>query len=168
MEEEITVPAEEWELRVQALMAGFRETGLRLTHQRLEIIREIAGNDSHPDVETLYRGVRRRVPTVSLDTVYRMVSSLTERGLIDRVTGVPAPARYDGNPFPHHHFICNRCSRVIDIHDPGLDAMALQSQAEAPGDVQSIQIQFRGTCETCRQAPATAQEDAHRVRGKRG
>ncbi len=81
----MTVPAAETERRLSVLSEALRSSGLRLTHQRLEVARELAGDDTHPDVESIYRGVRERVPTVSLDTVYRTVAALVEMGLVSRV-----------------------------------------------------------------------------------
>ena len=152
----MSVPAEEIDRRVQALSAGIQDAGLRLTHQRLEIVREVAGSKTHPDVETLYRGVRKRMPTVSLDTVYRTLSVLTERGLIERVTATAGPARYDGNPFPHHHFVCTRCGLVRDIDDANTDAIPPTKQTDSLGEVESIQIQYRGVCAACRQAATSS------------
>lgn len=52
-----------------------RRAGVKLTHQRMEVFREVAESGEHPDADTIYRGVRRRVPTVSLDTVYARCGS---------------------------------------------------------------------------------------------
>ncbi len=76
----MAVQVDEVARRVEQLSQGLREAGLRLTHQRLEIVRVIAADETHPDVETVYRAVRERVPTISLDTVYRTLATLTERG----------------------------------------------------------------------------------------
>src|SRR4030065_507057 len=51
------------------------------THQRREVFRGIAGSTEHPDAETVFRGVRARVPTVSIDTVYRTLWLLHGLGL---------------------------------------------------------------------------------------
>ena len=71
---------------IEQRMARFNETcrnsGAKLTHQRMEIFREVAQSTDHPDVEKVYQGVRRRMPTVSLDTVYRTLGWLKELGLI--------------------------------------------------------------------------------------
>jgi Fur family peroxide stress response transcriptional regulator len=155
---------EEGERRLQMLSAGIREAGLRLTHQRLEIMREIAGNDAHPDVERVYCGVRQRVPTISLDTVYRTLSKLAEIGLITRLTATAGPARYDGNPFRHHHFVCTRCGLVRDIEDAELDALRPTVSTETLGRLESVQVEFRGVCPACQQAPPKG--DDHPVREK--
>ena len=58
------VPVSEVERRVFSFSQTLRKSGLRLTHQLLEVAREIARSDTHPDVEAIYRGVRDRVPTI--------------------------------------------------------------------------------------------------------
>ena len=109
--------------RVERLSRGLRDAGLRLTHQRLEVVRVIAADETHPDVEAVYRAVRERVPTISLDTVYRTLATLAERGLISRVQFTAGAARYDANPARHHHFVCTRCGLIRDVEDADLDAI---------------------------------------------
>ena len=116
----MAVTTAEVERRVALLSQSIRDAGLRLTHQRLEILRAIAADETHPDVVMLYEAVRERVPTISLDTVYRTLATLTERGLISRVSFTPGPARYDANPSRHHHFVCTRCGLVRDVEDDEL------------------------------------------------
>lgn len=150
----MSVSAEDAARRAEVLSAGLKRAGLRLTRQRLEIVNEIVGSDAHPDVETVYHRVRERDPGVSLDTVYRTVSTLVEHGLIDRVTSTSGAARYDGNPFPHHHFVCTRCGAIYDIEGPG--ALPASGSPVPPelGDVETVQVEYRGICTTCRRADA--------------
>ena len=136
--------------RVDELSLGLRESGLRLTHQRLEIVRAIAADRAHPDVETVYETVRKRVPTISLDTVYRTLATLTERGLITRVQFLPGPTRYDANRALHHHFVCTRCGLVRDIDDVEPDAIPATAQVTRIGRPEVVTVQFRGVCDACR------------------
>ncbi len=145
----MTVPAEERERRLNVLSAGVRGAGLRLTQQRVEVLRVIAASESHPDVDTIYASVRRRMPTISLDTVYRTLATLADRGLIERVTATPGPARYDGNPFQHHHFVCRRCGLVRDIDDTGAGVVEPTTQTLELGDVELVRVEFRGLCRSC-------------------
>jgi Fur family peroxide stress response transcriptional regulator len=135
--------------RVEELSHGLRESGLRLTHQRLEIVSAIAADRAHPDVETVYETVRKRVPTISLDTVYRTLATLTERGLITRVQFLPGPARYDANPSRHHHFVCTRCGLVRDIEDGDIDAIQAGAEVTRIGRPEVVTVQFRGVCDAC-------------------
>ncbi len=119
----MAVSQREVDRRVDSLAGALRERGMRLTHQRLEVVRQIASTDEHPDVETIYCGVKARVPTISLDTVYRTLGALADLGLIARVTATAGPARYDANVTQHHHFVCTRCGLVRDIVNSDLDAV---------------------------------------------
>jgi Fur family peroxide stress response transcriptional regulator len=112
-------------------------------------MREITDTDEHPDVETVFRGVRERVPTISLDTVYRTLAVLVSHDLIDRVTATAGPARYDANIAPHHHFVCTRCGLVRDIESRELDTMRATEQTRKLGRVDTVQVHFRGICKAC-------------------
>lgn len=146
------VPEAEFGRRVASLSEALRACGMKLTLQRLEVVRAIAATDEHPDVETIYRGVRARVPTISLDTVYRTLGALAERGLIGRVTATTGPARYDANTAQHHHFVCTCCGLVRDIVDPALDAVRAPDETARLGTVESVEVQLRGVCRRCEQA----------------
>jgi Fur family peroxide stress response transcriptional regulator len=137
------------EARIQALTHMLRAAGLRLTHQRLEICGEIARTDKHPEVETIYDRVRARVPSVSLDTVYRTLALLERRGLISRVEMLSGPTRYDANTERHHHFVCTECGLVRDVRALETDELPNPSCARELGTVRSIHVQFRGVCSKC-------------------
>lgn len=134
--------------RVESMAETLRASGLRLTHQRLQVVREIAGTDEHPDVEAIYRRVRRRVPTISLDTVYRSLGALADLGLIARFTGAGGPARYDPNLSRHHHFVCTRCGLVRDV-TPNVSDLPPPADVALPGTVESVEVQFKGICARC-------------------
>jgi Fur family peroxide stress response transcriptional regulator len=145
----VAVARDEVERRVLSLSQALRDEGLRLTHQRLEVVREIAQTDQHPDVESVYRGVRARVPTISLDTVYRTLATLADLGLVTRVAATLGPTRYDANVAHHHHFVCTRCGLIRDVVDEQLDAVMAPHSASAFGTVESVEVQLRGVCIKC-------------------
>ena len=144
----------EIERRIEAMQAALRGHGMRLTHQRIEVVREIAAADEHPDIETIFRSVRARVPTISLDTVYRTVATLVEVDCVVRTALTPGPARYDANLEPHHHFVCKRCGAAHDIVDPSLDAVRAAREPAGVGRVETVEVQFRGVCSECQACEA--------------
>ena len=83
-----------------------------MTHQRLEIFREVASTIEHPDADTVFRAVQRRMPTVSLDTVYRTLWMLHDLGLVTTLGPQRNGVRFDANLERHHHYVCVR-PRVI-------------------------------------------------------
>jgi len=145
----VSVPRSEAERRLSVFSQALRNSGLRLTHQRLEVARELAGDDTHPDVERIYEGVRQRVPTISLDTVYRTMGALVELGLVNRVSATPGPTRYDANADRHHHFVCTHCGLICDVYSRRLDGIKVPDETHALGTVESVKVQLRGICKEC-------------------
>jgi len=126
-----------------------KKAGIRVTPQRVEVFRQVACTEEHPDAETVFRRVRRRLTTVSLDTVYRTLDLLEDFGLISRVDVLCDRARFDANRERHHHFVCVRCGAVHDFVHPGWDRSTVPEAVKAMGDVRSMHVQFRGLCSRC-------------------
>jgi len=126
-----------------------RAAGIRLTHQRLEIFHEVAQTGDHPDAEMVYRRVRKRMPTVSLDTVYRTLWLLNDQGLITTLGPSRGRTRFDANLARHHHFVCVRCGSTRDFYSKELDDLELPSSARALGRIETTLVEVRGVCREC-------------------
>jgi|WetSurMetagenome_2_1015567.scaffolds.fasta_scaffold75664_2 Fur family transcriptional regulator, peroxide stress response regulator len=153
--------------RMAHLVDGLRRAGIRMTHQRLEVCRQLAGATDHPDAEAVYLGVRERVSTISLDTVYRTLWLLRDLGLIDALTISGPRMRFDGNPAPHHHFLCSACGEAYDFYREEFDQLPVPREVRARGTVQKIQVEMRGTCLRCARAKHPARGGAARRRSAR-
>jgi Fur family peroxide stress response transcriptional regulator len=140
---------EEIASRMRSLETGLRRAGVKLTHQRLEICREIAASESHPDAETVFQGVRTRVPTISLDTVYRTLWTLLDLGLIGTLGFPRERMRFDGNIAPHHHFMCVKCGEAYDFTSEEFDRLEVPEEVRALGSVEKTQVEVRGVCAKC-------------------
>lgn len=150
------------ERRLRDLEAAVREAGIKLTHQRLEIFRELARSDEHPDAETLFRAVKKRVPTVSLDTVYRTLWMLRDLGLVVTLGPSRDAVRFDVNLERHHHYVCVRCGLVRDFESDELDGLRVPAAVKGFGSVASTQVEVRGLCEACQRADQTKRSRAGR------
>ena len=126
--------------------------GIRVTHQRTEVYREVAATLEHPDADSIYRRVRRRIPQISLDTVYRTLGLFGEKGIISRVSYPGDRARFDGNTGQHHHFICTKCGLIRDFRSDALDAVRPRLKNVPCGRITSVQIELRGLCRRCARA----------------
>ncbi len=126
-----------------------REHGVKATHQRLEIYRELVMTDEHPDAEMVYKRVQRRIPAISLDTVYRTLRLFAEKGVISRLGAHVERMRFDGNTDPHHHFVCAQCGLICDVHSEKLDAFPPPAEVSEIGNVDSVHVEMRGVCEKC-------------------
>jgi Fur family peroxide stress response transcriptional regulator len=147
-----TGTAPEADHRLGRFMARCRKAGLKATHQRTEILRELASTEEHPDAETIFRGVRQRIPSISLDTVYRTLRLFEERGIISRVGFIRDRARFDANTDRHHHFVCTRCGCVRDFYSETLDSFAPPPAVRSMGTVDDVYVELRGRCRACRRA----------------
>jgi len=131
-------------------VAGARAAGLKLTHQRLMIFREIAATEEHPDVDTIFRRVRKRIPTISHDTVYRTFGFLEEAGLLEKVSLFSEKARYDSNLNRHHHLVCVKCGKVSDFYSGELDEIKVPEAVAGWGEVSRVYVELRGICQGCK------------------
>ncbi|MFH1337158.1 MAG: Fur family transcriptional regulator [Candidatus Zixiibacteriota bacterium] len=141
--------ANEIERRLHFFSKACRQHGIKTTHQRTEIYRELASTEKHPDAETIYVRVRRRIPAISLDTVYRTLRQLEEREVISRLGVFGEKMRFDANTDPHHHFICTRCGFVGDLYNGELTRVPAPRDVEGMGTVHSVHIELRGVCNAC-------------------
>ena len=123
---------------------------MRVTHQRLEIFREVAHTGEHPNAEQVFQGVRERLPTVSLDTVYRTLWVLVDLGLIKTMSPGRRRTHFDANLDPHHHFVCIRCGSTRDFYSEDFDALIPPDSVLELGDIQQTQVVVSGMCNTCR------------------
>lgn len=151
---EMKLEKREIELRMARFEEVCRSEGLRLTHQRLEVFREVAQTGDHPDAEMIFKRVRKRIPTVSLDTVYRTLWRLTDLGLITTLGPARERARFDANLTRHHHFMCVRCGLTRDFYSEELDSLELPPSAKAFGRIDTTLIEVRGVCRTCARTKA--------------
>lgn len=156
----MTVSKAEVERRVEAFVRTCRRQGRKVTHQRMEIFRELAASMEHPDAETVYQVVCRRVPSISRDTVYRTLATLEVEGLIRKVSPLVEKARYDANTERHHHFICTVCGLVRDFYSEALDDLPIPDVVKTLGEIESAQVEVRGICSTC--APRKGTTRPHR------
>jgi Fur family peroxide stress response transcriptional regulator len=136
------------EERLEHLKAVARKAGVKLTHQRLEIYRELAATEEHPDADSIFRAVQHRLPTVSLDTVYRTLSKLHDLGLV-KTLGLHRGVRFDANLQSHHHYVCVRCGLVRDFESADLSALRVPAAVKDLGTIADAHVEVRGVCATC-------------------
>jgi Fur family peroxide stress response transcriptional regulator len=152
----------EVERRLEQFTAAAREAGVKLTHQRLEIFREVASSFEHPDAEMVLRSVQARMPTVSLDTVYRTLWMLNDLGLVTTLGPRRDSVRFDANLARHHHYVCVRCGLVRDFESAALEALPVSTAVKRFGSVVDARVEVRGICDGC--ARKRAEHPSHKSR----
>lgn len=146
--------------RFEHLKAVVKKAGVKLTHQRLEIFRELAESQDHPDAETLFRAVQQRMPTVSLDTVYRTLWMLHDLGLVTTLGPQRNGVRFDANLDQHHHYLCVRCGLVRDFDSEELNGLRVPEAVKQLGSIVDAHVEVRGLCERCQKLREGTPADA--------
>ncbi|TET54341.1 MAG: transcriptional repressor [Desulfobacteraceae bacterium] len=122
----------------------------RMTNQRQVILEEIRKVNTHPTADEVYKMVRKRLPRISLGTVYRNLEILSTRGLIQKIGPVSSQMRFDGITINHYHLRCIYCGCVedapIDIAENLENAISEKSDYSIIGH----KLEFIGICPTCR------------------
>ena len=137
------------EQRMERFEEVCRSSGMKLTHQRMEIFREVAQTGDHPDAEKVCQGVRKRMPTMSLDTVYRTLWLLKGLGLITTLGPPRERTRFDANLSHHHHFVCIQCGLTQDFYSDAFDELRPPDSVKAFRRVETTQVEVKGVCLQC-------------------
>ena len=139
----------EIENRIRNFENMCRKLGVKRTHQRMEIFREVAQTVEHPDAEKVCRSVSERIPTMSLDTVYRTLWLLKDLGLITTLGSPRERTRFDANLDHHHHFVCVKCGLTRDFYSDDLDSLELPDSLQSIGHAVKTQVEVKGLCRKC-------------------
>ncbi len=138
---------------LEEFAAHCRAHGLSVTHQRLAIFEALAASREHPSAEQLHRAVQRKLPSLSLATVYKNLEALKAIGAVADVNPLHQEARYEaalpgtGAGRPHHHLVCVSCKKVRDLHDHELDQLRVRDPQGF--DVRAVRVQAEGLCPEC-------------------
>ncbi len=98
-----------------------------MTRQRQLVYSIVAEKPIHMTAEEIYLKARAQMPSLARGTVYRNLGILAEEGMIRKLDMADAPARYDCQPSPHPHLVCEKCGCVEDLVMPeGLLAPLVQ------------------------------------------
>jgi Fur family peroxide stress response transcriptional regulator len=133
------------------MLADLKSAGLKLTAQRVAIVRELADDCSHPTAQALFERLRPAFPTMSFATVYNTLDALVDRGLTGSLNADQGSraVRFDPNTAPHHHAICDACGTVIDIPVGAPPTAPTTLPALAGFRVLREERTYRGLCDRC-------------------
>ena len=128
------------------------------SRKRDAILACLRSTTCHPTAEWVYQQLKPAIPDLSLGTVYRNLSMFKVEGLVISVGTVGGLERFDGITSPLTHFVCTRCSAVLDLMDINLEDGFLQSVHDtAGGKITDYRLSFYGLCPECMQAAKAAE-----------
>ena len=116
----------------------------RLTNQKRIILEYLRSVKTHPTAEKVYLEVKKKLPQISLGTVYRILNNLSEKKSITRIAA--EASRFDGDTFSHAHYICRKCGVIFDIYKK---YDVLKDKKIKVGKVENYQVYFYGICKKC-------------------
>ena len=126
----------------------------RMTRQRKVIFEELLKQNAHPSADEIYQMVRRRMPRISLGTVYRNLEVLANMGKIQKLELSGALKRYDWNTNKHYHTRCVCCDRVDDAPIAPLNQLENDLYGTTVFEIIGHNLEFTGLCPKCSEKAA--------------
>lgn len=124
---------------------------MKFSKQREIILNEVMNSHLHPTADSIYTSLKKDNPGLSLGTVYRNLSQLTENGYISKLSIPNQSDRYDKNIKPHAHLICERCNNIYDIESETISKFINDLSNEESLSILNYDIVLQGICKNCKE-----------------
>ena len=137
-----------------------REHGIQVTAQRLAVLNAVSAHP-HGTADELADDVRSSIGAVSRQAVFDALGVLSERGLIRRIQPARSAARYEDRVDDnHHHLVCRRCGRMVDVDCAAGYRPCLDVVDDFGFTIDEAEVIYWGICGACQKAPAAAGQDS--------
>ena len=123
---------------------------MKFSKQRELILNYILNSHEHLTADTIYADLKKDNPELSLGTVYRNLTKLTEIGAIKKVSLPNQVDKFDKNLEPHAHFICDECGSITDINIPEVDKFLNKISKDEDISIRKYDITLNGTSKKCK------------------
>lgn len=123
---------------------------LRMTNQREMILEELRKSKDHLTADELYERVKKKMPRISLATVYRNLEILSEVGLIGKLEVSGRQKRFDWDVEGHDHVYCVQCHRIDNLKLDRESLGLLPPENVGGYQITGYRLEFSGLCEECR------------------
>jgi Fur family transcriptional regulator, peroxide stress response regulator len=129
-----------------------QENGIAVTHQRQVLYEVMKSMHGHPSPEEVYAKVRKKVPAISLATVYKNIHLFVESGVFREVSMHHGSVRVEMNGEAHHHMVCSKCKAITDIGEDELGLVAKRNKLPGGFLVERYAVDVIGVCAKCQTA----------------
>lgn len=113
----------------------------RTTIQKQVILNYLKTTKNHPSAQMIFQEAKKKIPCLSISTVYRILDDLIKSGQIQQLPG--EIRRFDGNLCPHAHFFCEKCKKIFDVK------FNFSQNKLKVGKIKKYQIYLYGICQEC-------------------
>jgi Fur family peroxide stress response transcriptional regulator len=103
----------------------------------------------HPSPEEVYARVKKKVPAISLATVYKNLHLFVASGIFREVSMHHGSLRAEMNDAAHHHMVCSRCKAITDIGEKELGLVSKRDKLPGGFLVQRYAVDVIGLCAKC-------------------
>jgi len=135
-------------MKTDELINRLKERGLKVTPQRLIVLKALVDNDTHPNAESIIKIVRKKHPAISVGTIYNILDKFVEKDIISKLQTDNSVMRYDPLVFEHHHIYMKNSDKVVDYFDDNLSKLVkdyLRDKKELSNiDIESVRINIIG------------------------
>jgi Fur family peroxide stress response transcriptional regulator len=128
------------------------ENGIAVTHQRQVLYEVMKTMHGHPSPEEVYARVKKKVPAISLATVYKNINLFVESGVFQKVSMHHGSVRVEMNGEPHHHMVCSKCKKITDIGEKELGLEPKRNRLPGGFLVERYAVDVIGVCASCQKA----------------
>ncbi len=123
-----------------------KDHSIKITSQRLEILKYLDEHHTHPNVEEIYSELKKKHPSLSRTTVYNSLEILKKNKIVQSLTISGSELRYDIEEGLHHHFLCKKCGAILDI---SIACPNMDRTLDGGHRVEEVQGYFKGICKNC-------------------
>jgi len=135
---------------------------LKPTYQRLKVLEYLHKHrNNHPTAETIYHALVGKIPTISVTTIYNTLNILLKKGLVSAETITGSEIHYDSVTDPHHHFLCVKCGKIVDID---IKCPFVQGKRKTVNGhrIKEVHGYFKGLCRDCYKKEKNKNKQANR------
>ena len=126
--------------------------GLRLTEERMAVLRAALNDEEHFDADKLWRDLTDHGHEVSRATVYRTVALLVECGQLRQIDTGERKSRFEpvAGREHHEHLVCNECGTIIEFHEPKMEDVLPSICRRNDFEMTGHYVRITGVCGDCR------------------
>ncbi|MEO8736157.1 MAG: transcriptional repressor [Edaphobacter sp.] len=125
------------------------EHGIAVTHQRQVLYEVMQGMRGHPSPEEVYARVKKKIPAISLATVYKNIHLFVESGVFRKMSLHHGSVRVEMNNEAHHHMVCSKCKLITDIGEQELGLVSKRTRLPGGFLVERYAVDVIGLCPKC-------------------
>jgi Fur family peroxide stress response transcriptional regulator len=132
------------------LVQALKQSGLRITPQRMAICELLASTQQHPTAQMIYEDVKQFYPSLSLATVYNTLEALADLGVLNELGSAgDNSSHYDADLSPHVNLACVSCHRVINLPSQHIHHVESEVAATSGYRVFGARMMYYGLCPDC-------------------